>query len=219
MSHDPARAFPQPTEARSAPRSSIFLAAVLYQPTPLPVRIRNMSVSGALIEGTQLPAAGCVVRLSRGSLSVRGRIAWVGGGKCGVQFDVGVDVRQWLASSAHREQQRVDTLVRRIQQKGTGDDEPDIPIASDRPFWLSDDLARIGHLLERLGDRLADDPDVTQRHETHIQHLDIAVQSLRAIANLLTAANVASPREDERVFHLRSSATQALEATARSITS
>ena len=219
MSNDPSQSPPQSTEARSAPRFSIFLAAVLYQPTPIPVRIRNMSVSGALIEGSQLPAAGSIVRLSRGSLSAKGCIAWAGEGRCGIQFDDGVNVRQWLAPSAHREQQRVDTLVQRIKQKETGDDEPDLSIASDRPYWLSDDLARIGHLLERLGDRLADDPDVVQRHETHIQQLDIAVQSLRAIAVLLTAANVASPREDERVFHLRSSATQALEATARSISS
>ena len=47
----------------------------------LPVRIRNMSVSGALIEAATLPPAGAAVVLERGSLQVAGRISWSTGSR------------------------------------------------------------------------------------------------------------------------------------------
>jgi len=62
-------------ELRVESRSNIFVMATIYAPGgSTPVRVRNMSRTGALVEAPVLPAAGSRVRLSRGSLTVVGDI-------------------------------------------------------------------------------------------------------------------------------------------------
>jgi hypothetical protein len=62
---------------RSELRSNLFLSAELVVgPAALPVRVRNLSPHGALVDGGSLPPAGASVRLVRGDLSAEGEIAW-----------------------------------------------------------------------------------------------------------------------------------------------
>ena len=62
---------------RTHPRTSMFVLATIAAPTVSgPVKIRNMSVGGALIEGDALPRTGEHLRLRRGELTVCGRIVW-----------------------------------------------------------------------------------------------------------------------------------------------
>ena len=68
---------PDPAHQRAEVRNNMFVVAVLYGAGgSVPVRVRNMSRGGALVESADTPGEGQHVRLSRGSLSVRGHIAW-----------------------------------------------------------------------------------------------------------------------------------------------
>ena len=80
-------------ESRGGHRSNVFLAATLVVAgTSVPVRVRNISARGALIDGGKLPPEGTAIELRRGSLAATGAIAWHVSGQCGVRFDADIDV-------------------------------------------------------------------------------------------------------------------------------
>src|SRR4051812_26580730 len=84
------------SEARSVPRSSIYLAAAMYcDGTSVPVKIRNISNTGALVESAVAPPVDTIVQLVRGGLIVRGVVAWSAAGRCGLNFSGCIDVQQW----------------------------------------------------------------------------------------------------------------------------
>lgn len=85
-------------ELRLDSRNNIFVMAALYASgrSVTPVRVRNISRTGALIEAGALPTVGTKVRLSRASLSASGTVVWIEGSKCGVQFDASISVANWL---------------------------------------------------------------------------------------------------------------------------
>src|SRR5689334_6559710 len=85
------------SEHRVESRSNIFVMATIYAAgSSTPVRVRNMSPSGALVEAAELPPAGTSIRLSRGSLEVIGDIMWVDEHRAGVRFAGPVRVGDWL---------------------------------------------------------------------------------------------------------------------------
>jgi hypothetical protein len=53
----------------------------------VPVRLRNLSEQGALVEGDQLPLEGTSTLFQRKELRLRSRIIWVQGRFAGVAFD------------------------------------------------------------------------------------------------------------------------------------
>lgn len=100
-------------DARASPRTNLFLAAALHAPRySAPVRVRNMSATGALVEAAAVPDAGTEIRLVRGSLAIPGEVAWSAAGRCGLHFSSLVSVHEWMVPPANREQQRVDDAVR-----------------------------------------------------------------------------------------------------------
>lgn len=58
------------------------------------VTIRDLSLTGALIEGAELPGAGAAVTLSHGALHIAAAVAWSDGGKAGLRFDRPLPVEQ-----------------------------------------------------------------------------------------------------------------------------
>jgi len=73
---------------RRTRRSQVLMTATLeLSGSALPVKLRNLSVDGALIEGNGLPVEGSQVVFKRLELSVPGRIAWVTAKRAGVTFD------------------------------------------------------------------------------------------------------------------------------------
>ena len=62
----------------------------------LPVKLRNLSAEGALIEGGNLPVEGSQVVFKRLELTVAGRIAWVSNGRAGVTFDMKLEPEAML---------------------------------------------------------------------------------------------------------------------------
>ena len=99
-------------DLRSDPRSHVFLTAVLRTGAGQgPVRIRNLSAHGALLEGTGLPIEGSPVEVRRGSLRAVGSIAWSSEQHCGVRFSGSVDVGAWIDRAGPIAQQKIDAAI------------------------------------------------------------------------------------------------------------
>src|SRR5688572_28268302 len=72
---------------RRSHRSNVLLAASIEASgASLPVKLRNLSTEGALIEGDDLPVEGSEVLFRRNELSVKSCLAWVHGKQAGVAF-------------------------------------------------------------------------------------------------------------------------------------
>ena len=204
-------------DARGATRSNLYLAAALYcDGFSCPVKIRNISISGALIEGAAIPAEGSLVQLVRGALIVHGLVAWSREGQCGLKFSGCVDVQQWRASPSNSEQQRVDEIVRLVKAGAVPLPVPPLSkIAEpqevrDASSDLAADLGRASKLLENLGGVLASDLEIVTRHGTALQNLDIAMQVLAAVEAIL-AGDSDLEIDATKLPGLRRSADQALQ--------
>jgi hypothetical protein len=205
------------TDARGASRASIFLAAVLYHDgTSYPVKIRNISPTGALVEGPAIPPATTPVELVRGGLVAHGLVAWSLEGRCGLKFSSCVDVQQWRATPTNSEQKRVDEVVRLV--KAGAVPLPVSPIvrmgspgeAMDRAEELAGDLSRALELLNNLGAALAGDREVVTRHCAALQKLDIAMQVIAAVGATVAGRGDAAS-DAAKLSGLRKSMDQALQ--------
>lgn len=73
---------------RRSNRSPVLLSAKIeLDGAALPVRLRNLSAEGALVQGDRLPHPGLPVLFARNDLRVRAKIVWVEGGFAGVAFE------------------------------------------------------------------------------------------------------------------------------------
>jgi hypothetical protein len=188
-------------EDRASPRTNLLLSATVEADgLVIPVRIRNLSETGALIEGGGLPEAGKPLILKRGDLQVRATIAWAAGGKRGVKFDGPTPVNDWtggkpkpLDCTGLRDQRRVDAIQAEAranpasgrEQRAT---EPPTPPPATYPNLeasLADELGYVQRLLEDLGDTLIADLFLVQRHGQSLQSLDLVNQILGHVAAIL----------------------------------
>lgn len=168
---------------RADPRSNMFVMATLYHDgTSTPVRVRNMSRGGALVEGSVLPPDQARVRLSRGSLSVRGRIVWLEDNRAGLRFDAAVEVAPWLpGGSRPSHQQRIDEMVQACRQSPGGGSEPPAPAASGQARAVRQ-LLDLRDTLNAVAEELAGDTSIAMAHATALQRLDVAAQALDKLA-------------------------------------
>jgi hypothetical protein len=75
-----------PTNRKSR-RSNVLMAASLeLSGTSLPVKLRNLSADGALVEGDKLPVEGASILFRKGDLSVPGKVAWAKTRHAGISF-------------------------------------------------------------------------------------------------------------------------------------
>lgn len=82
---------------RKSRRSNVLMAASLeLSGAALPVKLRNLSSEGALVEGDKLPVEGAAIQFRKGELSVAGRIAWVSEGRAGISFAQKLEPEQVL---------------------------------------------------------------------------------------------------------------------------
>lgn len=72
---------------RRSRRSPVLLAATVeVAGAPVPVKLRNLSEEGALIEGDRLPLEGANTNFERNDLRLKGRVVWVHGRFAGIAF-------------------------------------------------------------------------------------------------------------------------------------
>jgi hypothetical protein len=76
-------------DARRSPRFRVLLVARLITTCgERIVKLRNISATGAMIEGDRLPPEGTDILLRRGSLELFATLVWVEGKQAGLEFDV-----------------------------------------------------------------------------------------------------------------------------------
>ena len=196
-------------EGRTDPRTNLFLAASLISgERSIAVKIRDLSTSGGQVEGLEFPEVGSAMTLVRGSLSVRGHVAWSAERRCGLHFSTRISVSGWIASPANGEQQRVDHLVALVK---AGAGPPAMPShAPSAAEELAGDLTRVSKLLEMLGDELASDPAIVTGHGVLLQNLDIALQTLTVLAETVGGGDDSDAVNLVRLNDLRISCDQAL---------
>jgi hypothetical protein len=190
-------------EHRAARRTNLMLAATIAaEGRILPVRIRNVSETGALVEGAALPDKGVTLELTRGNLRVPATVAWSGGGRCGIHFDRPTPVNEWtggkpkpLDPTGLRDQRRVDAIQAEARV-GVGAAAPSRPPASPGSSdeardhlraRLADELAYVQRLLESMGDDLVTEPIVVAHHSRTLQNMDVASQILAHLASVVIA--------------------------------
>jgi hypothetical protein len=173
------RALQPDIDHRSQGRSNVFLSAsLLIGGVPLPVRVRNMSRHGALLDGGSLPQEGVRVRLVRGELSAEGEIAWQREGHAGIRFSGEIDVSAWVKKVGHSGQQRVDNAIAALRRN-----DP-LPANADPQ---APSLARISQELQSICERLACSPTMMVEFGEELVKLDTLAQTLRQLADRVNA--------------------------------
>lgn len=82
---------------RRTRRSNVLMAATLeVSGATLPVKLRNLSAEGALVEADHLPVEGSEVMFRKGELNVAGRVVWTEGKRGGIAFGTHLDPEQLL---------------------------------------------------------------------------------------------------------------------------
>jgi PilZ domain len=205
-------------ELRRSPRTNLLLAAVVEAGgRSADVRIRNVSETGALIEGVGLPDTGGRLLLRRGDLQVAAEIAWAAGSRRGIRFDGPIEVGEWtgtrpprpLDCTGLRDQRRVDSIQAAVRGGA--------PLAAERPdesgapvsrkqvdARLAEELAFVRRMLAGIGDQLSGDPALVERHFRDLQGLDLAAQILSHMAAVIVADDQAAAIDRIGMEDLRS---------------
>lgn len=171
------------SKARRELRTNLFAMGTIYvDGASTPVRVRNLSPAGAMIEGAVLPRSGRRVRLCRGSLEVSAEIVWCQDGAAGLQFESAVTVTDWLPRGrAIAPQQRIDEVFHQARA-GVSVASPPAPPPGSGIKLGALDLTRMKQAIESLAVELASDPQVVERYASKLQVLDIAAETLGKIA-------------------------------------
>ena len=186
-------------------RTNLFLAATLFagETGAVPVKVRNLSPGGALIEAATLPSSGSAIRLARGALGVTGAVAWAAGNRCGLSFDGAISVKDWMSPPVNGAQQRIDRAVSQLRSSGT------TQLVSRRAggcVTVTDEFQIMAQLMEQLGEALSADGELLVLHHVQLQKIDIVTQMLEATGGALAER----PGSARRLADLRASAEQAL---------
>ena len=75
----------------------LFNAELVTTSDEQPVKVRDISVGGAMLEGRMPIATGKDVILRRGTIELFARIRWTSGTECGIQFEDTLTLAEMLA--------------------------------------------------------------------------------------------------------------------------
>ena len=82
---------------RKTRRSNVLMSASIeLSGKSLPVKLRNLSADGALVEADTLPVEGASIMFRKGELCVQGRVAWAKTRHAGISFVRKLDPEQVL---------------------------------------------------------------------------------------------------------------------------
>jgi hypothetical protein len=163
-------------DPRANPRSNVFLTAILSaDATCISVKIRNLSVHGALLEGAALPGQGERAFLRRGSLQVPSVVAWRNQSHCGICFESPIEVAQWVKRVGSPEQQKIDAAIAEIRGGS-----PSRHAALHAGRNERDLLTSASVELQEICERLASLPDMSVALAEELVKLDALVHSLKA---------------------------------------
>jgi len=183
-------------------RKSFMLAATLEESgVGIPVRIRNMSARGALVDGDYLPGPGSTVELARLALRVNATVIWRQDGRCGLKLAADVRPDEWVAGvrrgavASHLGQARVDEIQAALRQgaamPAAPAPEPAVKaIDRDRlDARIASEIVAATRTLDAALDELSENPEILARHERALQAIDIACATLALLPPVLRAAD------------------------------
>ncbi len=142
---------------RRTERTHLFLVATLsFGRASTPVRVRNLSATGALVESIDVPPSGTEIVLRRGALEAVGSVAWAEKGKAGLTFREPVAVSCWLPVKDSKQQSQRDQLIL----------QPAALVTDGAPCvaTLVAELSAVQADLGQLGSQLARDAVLVARH-------------------------------------------------------
>jgi len=167
-------------DPRTDQRSHVFLMAVLRAgTTSCPVRVRNISIHGALLEGNGLPSEKQIVALKRGSLSVSGQIAWIAGQHCGIRFSKPITVAEWVDRAGPVGQQRIDSAVAEFRRSSGPEFATEYPMSTRGLGELEELSARLLQTCERI----AELPDMSVELAEELLKVEATAHALRDVAH------------------------------------
>ena len=168
-------------EGRRCERTHLFLAASLCSGGAAhPVNVRNISTTGALIEGTIVPEVGEELLLKRGGLNATGRVAWKAGRKAGIAFSSTVYVADWMARQPKQHQARVDGIIHAIRSEPAGRPDETEEGEAGLAQSIEGELRSLKAILAELERDLISDVIIVATHP-EIQLLDVARQAVDRI--------------------------------------
>lgn len=168
------------SEFRQAKRSNTLISAsALVGDTTWPVRVRNLSMFGVLIESDVKVDVSSPIVLTRGRLRVSGEVAWRREGVFGVKFFEPFAVEDWLETP---------TKGAIAPQVFSKEAEPIIALPDAILVQrLSDEISQLARMVGIAAEVLSEDPILRLRHATWLQELSIGEQMLSEISGVLTA--------------------------------
>jgi|GEM_PF-631600 len=187
-----------------APRKNLLLTATIRSGgVAAPVRIRNLSEKGAMVDGQALPEPGAALILQRLEVEMRGVVVWRTDGRCGIQFEGAASVDEWVAGRRApavifgHGQSRVDQIQAAVRS-GREIAEEDVTVESspelitDVEARVADELDHVQRLLDAVAGDLIGDAALLQRHGEALQRFDNACQILTQLASILKAKDRAA---------------------------
>ena len=187
-----------------APRKNLLLTATIRSGgVSAPVRIRNLSVKGAMVDGQALPEPGAWAVLQRLEIEMRGVVVWRTAGRCGIHFEGAASVDEWVAGRRAPAaifgigQSRVDQIQAAIRSGQEIADEgravasaPEL--ITDVEARVADELDHVQRLLDEVAGDLIGDAILLQRHGEALQLFDNACQILSQLSAILKAEDRAA---------------------------
>lgn len=193
------------------PRKNFMLSATIEsRNVSAPVRIRNMSVHGAMIEGGALPDPGSTVVLSRVEMSVGATVIWKRDMRCGIHLDRRIVIEDWVKGTPSGQfppgpsQTQVDASLEALREGAPIEVEPVAAVAAIEPVpplaaeplgtvpidvRIAAELDLVKAMLEEAGEKLASDMDIVMKHEKSIQNIDIASAITGQLSEIVASEN------------------------------
>jgi hypothetical protein len=174
-------------ESRASARTNLFLAATLGSAgANHPVKIRDLSATGARIETSVALKVGGAVTLVRGALSIDARVGWRAERFCGLSFAAPVSIEDWMANPV--------TLQRPPGSPGLSTQA----LVATPVRWtgdggsVADELGHASRWLAGFGQSLGTDPHVVFNHGSELFSLGLVARALGAMAETMQAEAFAS---------------------------
>jgi len=199
-----------------SPRKNLLLGATIEAGAlKAPVRIRNMSETGAMLDGPALPDVGTSLMLRRLQVEIGATVVWNTAGRCGIAFDGKVSVDEWVAgvrqiprlgSSGQARVDAIQSALRSGEQLSVEPPPaPTLPVsAHELDSRIAEEMDHARRLLEDVGDELSDDPVLLQRHADLLQRFDIACQIIGHLGAVVGAPDRMAAIEGVTMLELKS---------------
>ena len=163
------------------------------------MRIRDLSETGALLEGPAFPPVGTIFPLTRLALQIDARVVWLRPPKCGVEFQGQISVPEWVSGKPGAPtfgQARVDMIQAAVRAGSPVPSEPDateVPVDLDcLDHRIGTELLYLQGLLDAMSSEFGSDMDVVGKHGAALQNFDLVSQILGHLEAILSAEDRAS---------------------------